>query len=174
MDGVTHEIGRWDLLIAHPPCTYLSNVATRSFSMRCSPPEKIIERWQERAKAAVFFMRFTSANADRIAIENPVGFMSTAYRKADQIIEPYQFAESIEDKENYTCKRTCLWLFNLPPLAVNNLPRPNLREMYGTYPSSKAGSWEDKVNGSDRQRERSKTFLGIAKAMAEQWGNLES
>ena len=105
MDGMTHEIGKWDLLIAHPPCTYLSNVATRSFSLRCTSAEKVIERWENRARAAVFFMRFISANADRIAIENPVGFMNTAYRKADQIISPWQFAESVDDKENYTSKK---------------------------------------------------------------------
>lgn len=58
MDGITHDIGRWDLLIAHPPCTYLSNVANRSFSLRCTPPEKVVSRWEERARGAVFFMRF--------------------------------------------------------------------------------------------------------------------
>ena len=174
MDGVTHEIGRWDLLIAHPPCTYLSNVATRSFSLRCTPAEKVIERWENRARAAVFFMRFISANADRIAIENPVGFMNTAYRKADQIISPWQFAESVDDKENYTSKKTCLWTFNLPLLRTNDLPKPNLAEMYGIYPSGKTGCWKDSIQGKDREKMRSKTFPGIAKAMAEQWGNLES
>lgn len=63
MDGKTHDIGKWDLLIAHPPCTYLSNVATRSFSLRCTAPEKVVARWVERAKGAVFFMRFFAANA---------------------------------------------------------------------------------------------------------------
>lgn len=71
MDGVEHDVGKWDLLIAHPPCTFLSNVATRHFSLRCTAPEKVVARWNERAKAAVFFMRFLCANAERIAIENP-------------------------------------------------------------------------------------------------------
>lgn len=64
-DGKTHDVGRWDLLIAHPPCTYLSNVATRSFSLRCTPPEKVVSRWEERARGAVFFMQFLLANAER-------------------------------------------------------------------------------------------------------------
>ena len=75
MDGVTHDIGKWDLLIAHPPCTYLSNVATRAFSLRCTPPEKVVERWEERAKAAVFFMYFALADIPRIAVVTTSVFM---------------------------------------------------------------------------------------------------
>lgn len=116
MDGVTHDVGKWDLLIAHPPCTYLSNAATRSFSLRVSPAEKVVARWEERVKAAIFFMQFMLADVPKIAVENPVGIMNKAYRKADQIIHPYYFAESEEDTENYHTKRTCLWLKNLPPL----------------------------------------------------------
>lgn len=171
MDGVTHRIdGKWDLIIAHPPCTYLSNVATRSFSLRCTPAEKVVQRWKDRANAAVFFMYFVLADCPRIAVENPVGFMSSAFRKPDQIINPYQFAESVNDDENYHTKRTCLWLKGLPKLRTNNLPAPNLREKYGTYPSGKTPCWEDIVAGADRAKVRSKTFEGIAKAMAEQWG----
>ena len=170
-DTHTHtQEGRWDLIIAHPPCTYLTNVATRSFSLRCTDAEKVVKRWEERAKAAVFFMRFILADCDHIAVENPVGFMSTAYRKADQIINPYQFASGIEDEENYHTKRTCLWLKGLKPLKTNDLPAPNLREIYGTYPSGKTPCWEDVISGKDRAKVQSKTFPGIAKAMAEQWG----
>lgn len=170
MDGVTHKIdGRWDLIIAHPPCTYLSNVATRSFSLRCTSAEKVVQRWKDRANAAVFFMYFVLADCPRIAVENPVGFMSGAFRKPDQIINPYQFAESVNDEENYHTKRTCLWLKGLPKLKTNDLPAPNLREKYGTYPSGKTPCWEDFITKKDG-KERSKTFLGIAKAMAEQWG----
>jgi hypothetical protein len=93
MDGRVHNVGKWDMLIAHPPCTYLSNVATRFFSLKCTEPEKVVERWRERAYGAVFFMHFALAHIDKICIENPVGFMSGAYRKADQIIDPYMFAE---------------------------------------------------------------------------------
>lgn len=125
MDGVTHDVGKWDLLIAHPPCTYLSNAATRSFSLRVTPAEKVVARWAERVKAAIFFMQFMLADVPKIAVENPVGIMNTAYRKADQIIHPYYFAENEADAENYHTKRTCLWLKNLPPLRrENNLPPP--------------------------------------------------
>ena len=173
MDGVTHDIGKWDLLIAHPPCTYLSNVATRAFSLRCTPPEKVVERWEERAKAAVFFMYFALADIPRIAVENPVGFMNSAFRKPDMVIHPYQFAAGTDDTENYHKKRTCLWTKGLPELMPTaDLPEPNLAEIYGRYPSGKTPCWEDTVNGKDRAKLRSKTFPGIARAMAEQWGSL--
>lgn len=173
MDGKLHEIvGRWDLIIAHPPCTFLSNVATRSFSLRCAPAEKVVERWQKRAKAAVFFMYFVLADCDKICIENPVGFMSTAYRKPDQYIEPYMFAESVNDKEQYVTKKTGLWLKGLPRLKTNGLPRPKNAELFGRFPSGKAKTWEDQISRS--RKVRSVTFPGIGKAMAEQWGGLEA
>lgn len=173
MDGVTHDIGKWDLLIAHPPCTYLSNVATRAFSLRCTPPEKVVERWQARAQAAVFFMYFALADIPKIAVENPVGFMNSAYRKPDMVIHPYQFATGTDDAENYHKKRTCLWTKGLPELIPTaDLPEPNLAEIYGRYPSGKTPCWEDTVKGKDRGKLRSKTFPGIAAAMAEQWGSL--
>lgn len=168
MDGETHSVGTWDMLIAHPPCTYLSNVATRAFSLRYTSPEKIIERWEKRACSAVFFMHFALAEIDKICVENPVGFMNRAYRKPNQVINPYQFADGISDAENYVTKRTCLWLKNLPPLKGNNLPKPDNFSIWGRTPSGKARTWEDTYSRSARVR--SKTFLGIAKAMAEQWG----
>lgn len=172
MDGAAHCIGKWDLLIAHPPCTYLSNVATRHFSLRCTPAEKVCARWQERAKAAVFFMRFALANVPHIALENPVGFMNTAYRKPEQIIHPWQFSSGENDKEQYVTKATCLWLKGLPPLQPTyNGNAPNNRELFGVSPvSGKAYNWESTIS-KDRQKNRSKTFSGIANAMAKQWGN---
>lgn len=167
-DGTAHAVDKWDLLIAHPPCTYLSNVATRSFSLRCTPPEKVMKRWEERAKSAVFFMNFALAGVEKIAIENPVGFMSSAYRAPDQIIHPYQFADSEEDRDQYVTKATCLWLKNLKPLKTNNLPKPDNKSIYGILPSGKARTWEDTYSRSAKVR--SKTFPGIARAMAEQWG----
>lgn len=171
MDGQTHDVGRWDLLIAHPPCTYLSNVSGIHFSLRYRSPEYVIERWKNRALAAVFFMRFLTANAERIAIENPVGFMNTAYRSADQTIHPYMFAESVDDTENYVTKATCLWLINLPKLRTNELPKPDNGKLFGKFPNGKNRTWEDTVSRSAKVR--SKTFPGIAKAMAEQWGGPE-
>lgn len=169
MDKKSHTVNRWDLIIAHPPCTYLSNVATRSFSLKCTPPEKIIKRWEERAKSAVFFMQFVSANSYRICIENPVGFMNSAYRGADQIIHPYMFSSGSDDTENFVTKRTCLWLKNLPLLVPTyNGEKPDNAKLYGTYPSGKAACWEDTIVSDPKSR--SKTFPGIANAMAEQWG----
>lgn len=179
MDGETHPIDKWDLLIAHPPCTYLSNVATRQYSLKCCPPERVIARWEERARAAVFFMYFAQAKVDRICVENPVGFMNSAYRKADQIIHPYYFAESADDKENYHKKRTCLWLHNLPPLKrTSDLPEPE--PMYicqGEKSKGKKIGWCEGMRNitggqTERAKARSKTFPGIAKAMADQWGDL--
>ena len=144
MDGKEHEVGKWDLLIAHPPCTYLSNVATRAYSLKCTPAEKVVARWAERAKAAIFFMRFALAPVDKICVENPVGFMNTAYRKADQ-------------------------LKGLAKLVGNDLPRPNNAELFGRHPNGKMRCWEE-VQRGDRAKARSKTFPGIARAMAEQWG----
>ena len=168
MDGQTHDIGKWDMLIAHPPCTYLSNVATRHYSLRCTPPEKVVSRWEQRARAAVFFMFFYLADIPRVAIENPIGFMNSALRKPDQIIHPYMFAESVEDTDQYVTKATCLWLRGLPKLQTNGLPKPDNRKLYGVLPSGKARVWEDTYSRCGKVR--SKTFPGIAKAMAQQWG----
>lgn len=178
LDTHTHTIaGQWDMIIAFPPCTYLSNVATRQYSLKCCPAEKVIARWEERAKAAVFFMQFALANCDKVAIENPVGFMNSAYRKADQIIHPYYFAESEADAENYHKKRTCLWLRGLPTLTrKTDLPEPE--PMYickGEKSSGKKIGWCEgmrniKGGQPERAKARSKTFPAIAQAMADQWG----
>ena len=164
--------GGYDLIIAHPPCTYLTNAATRSFSTRVTPAEKVIKRWEERAKAAVFFMRILESDCPRIAVENPVGFMNTAYRAPDQIIHPWMWASSESDTENYKTKRTCLWLKGLPPLKPNGLCKPPKNaEMYGRRKGSgKVKNWCEDLVGKDRSKERSKTFWGVARAMAEQWG----
>lgn len=107
-DGSDHLImGTWDLIIAHPPCIYLSNAATRAFSLKATPADKVVERWENRAKAAVFFMQMIGASCDRICVENPVGFMTKAYRKPDQYIEPYFFADSMQGEEYVTKKRVC-------------------------------------------------------------------
>ena len=169
-DGGLHTIsGKWDMIIAHPPCTYLTNACTRGFSLRVTEPAKVVDRWEKRAKAAVFFMHFVYANSNKIAIENPCGFMSTAWRKPDQYIDPYMFATSVNDTENYVTKRTGLWLKNLPKLIDYGLPRPNNAELFGRYSNGKSKCWEDSVVRTAKSR--SKTFPGIAKAMAEQWGD---
>lgn len=171
-DGTYHVIdGKWDLLIAHPPCTYLSNVAQIHFSLKHTSAQKCVERWKARAEAAVFFMEFISADCPKIAIENPIGFMNAAYRKADQTIHPYMFAKSEKDEQNYVTKATCLWLKGLPKLKTNDLSKPNNAELFGRHSNGKARTWEDTRHGS---KVRSKTFPGIAKAMAEQWGGVDN
>ncbi len=168
-DGLHHiQNDKWDMIIAFPPCTYLTNCATRSFSLKCTPPDKVVKRWENRAIAAVFFMRFVLANSEKIAVENPVGFMDKAFKKPNQIIEPYYFAKSENDTENYHTKRTCLWLKGLPILQrTNDLQRPKLKTYITAKGKIKSICWEMKNHGSDV---RSKTFPGIAQAMADQWG----
>ena len=177
MDGKEHGIyGKWDMIIAFPPCTYLTNAGTRHFSLKCSTQEKIEKRIKLRLEAAEFFMNFVNADCEKIAIENPVGYMNSSYRKADQIIHPYYFAESENDIENYHQKRTCLWLKGLPILErISFLEKP--KPMYiceGEKCKGKAIGWCEgmrniKGGQSERAKARSKTFPGIAKAMAEQW-----
>ena len=158
------------MIIAHPPCTYLSNVATRSHSAKCTPIEKINARTMKRIEAARFFMEFVNAPCERIAIENPRGIMSTVYRQPDQTIDPYMFAESVDDADNYVTKATCLWLKGLKPLEGNGLPKPDNLALYGRHPNGKIGCWEEfQSGGKDRGKNRSKTFPGIGRAMAIQW-----
>ena len=168
MDGTKHDIGKWDMLIAFPPCTYLTNAGNSCFSLNKKASEEVLKRWKERAKAAIFFMQFALADIPKICVENPVGFMNSAYRQPEQIIHPYMFAESVDDKENYVCKKTCLWLYNLPVLQCNNIQKPNNSEMWGVLSSGKARCWADSF--SRDAKIRSKTFPGVARAMAEQWG----
>lgn len=164
-------IDHWDLIIAHPPCTYLSNVNTSGHSLKCTPENRIEGVTIERINAMRFFMEMVRANAEHIAVENPVGIMNTAFRKPDQIIEPYQFADSVEDTENYVTKRTCLWLKNLPILEINDLPKPNNAALFGRLVNGKAKNWTDTF--SRDAGVRSKTFPGVARAFAEQWGKDE-
>ena len=171
-DGSAHNVDKWDLIIAHPPCTYLSNAATRSHSTKRNTIEQINERTAKRIQAQEFFMKFANANCERVAIENPVGVMNIVYRKPDQIIEPYQFAESKDDTENYLTKRTCLWLKGLEPLIINDLPKPDNAKIYGRWSNGKAGCWHEIQGQKNKATVRSKTFPGIARAMAEQWGGI--
>lgn len=178
MDGEKHGVdGKWDMIIAFPPCTYLTNAGTRHFSLKCSTPEKIAIRKEKREDAARFFMEFVNADCEKIVIENPVGYMNGKYRKPDQIIHPYYFAKSENDIENYQQKRTCLWLMGVNPLKRNNqLKKPEPKYIcQGEKCKGKPIGWCEGIKNTSggqegRARARSKTFPGIAKAMAEQWG----
>lgn len=177
-DGFVHYIeGKWDMIIAFPPCTYLTSAGTRHYSLRINPEWKVKERIAKRDDAVKFFLSFTNADCDRIAIENPVGYMNTNWRKPDQIIHPYYFAIDEKDKDNYVQKRTCLWLKGLPTLErLGNLPKPQPKYIcQGEKCKGKAIGWCEGIKGTvggqaGRAKARSKTFPGIARAMAEQWG----
>lgn len=172
MDGRKHWLeDEWDLIIAHPPCTYLSNAGNAYFNIN-RYGEKAIRRKELREEGFQFFLEFTKVNCKHIAIENPIGCPCSHYRKADQIIHPYYFANDENDDENYHLKTTCLWLIGLPKLKrTNNLPKPQPIRIEA---SGKKRYFTDTRSGAGeiRRCNRSKTFPGIAKAMAEQWGNI--
>ena len=172
MDGQHHKIeGKWDLIIAHPPCTFLTVTGNRWFNME-RYGEKAAERIKRREEAIAFFMAFANADCPRIAIENPIGIMSTTWRKADQIIQPWQFAIGEEEK---TEKSTCLWLKGLSPLKPVYKEKPELAYHEWVTPEGKRKRqtlWYYNTRclpHSQRAKAASKTFPGIAKAMAEQW-----
>lgn len=162
-DGKGHFMfTRWDMIIAHPPCTYLTVTGNRWFNVE-RYGDKAIQRIKDREEAIEFFMKFVNADCDRIAIENPVGIMSTVYRKPDCIIQPFMFGDPFE-------KKTCLWLKGLKPLEATNVVQPQKRVVFESgksMPGWYAEAW--KLPKDERSRLRSKTFPGIAKAMAEQW-----
>lgn len=142
-DGAKHFInGKWDMIIAFPPCTDLAVSGARYFA------EKRKDGRQQRS--IDFFMRFVNADCERIAIENPIGIMSTYYGKPTQIIQPWQFGHG-------ETKATCLWLKNLPCLIPTDIVEGREQRVWRMPP------------GKDRAKMRSKTFPGIAAAMADQW-----
>ena len=172
-DGEWHQLfGKWDMIIAHPPCTYLTVTGNRWFNVD-RYGEKAIQRHKDREEAVKFFMAFANADCPRIAIENPIGVMSSHFRKPDQIIQPWQFA--LTDEEN-TEKSTCLWLKGLDPLVSKTAEKPELAYHEWTTPSGKLKRqtlWYYNTRclpHSQGATAASKTFPGIAKAMAEQWG----
>lgn len=162
-DGVEHTIsGRWDMIIAFPPCTYLTVAGNRWFNVE-RYGDKALERIKDRELGSEFFMEFVKADCPRIAIENPIGVMSTVYKKPNQIIHPYMFGD-------HERKATCLWLKGLPELKPTNVVMPNII----TYKNGKGTDSPWHINTiwlqkEERAKIRSKTFHGIAKAMAEQW-----
>lgn len=164
MDGTVHKIeGKWDMIIAFPPCTHLSSSGQWAYT-------KGFKDVKLRDEAAEFFIKFAEADCPRIAIENPVGIMSTRYRKPDQIIQPWHFGHLAE-------KQTCLWLKGLACLVPETTTKPELE--YFEWVDKKTGAkkrmqkWMYDIRCiSDRKKRAetaSKTFPGIAKAMAEQW-----
>ena len=155
VDELTHEIvGQWGMIIAHPPCTYLSNAGARFLYSKGRLNE---ERLKKGIKAKDFFMAFLYSNCPKIVIENPIPSKVYCLPDYTQIIEPYHFGHKFK-------KKTCLWLKGVPKLIPTN--QSNQAECEST---KIAGNWFNK-GGKERQKNRAKTFPGIAKAMAEQWG----
>lgn len=153
---------KWDMIIAFPPCTYLTVTGNRWFNVD-RYGEKALQRHRDREDAINFFMAFANADCPRIAIENPVGIMSSAWRKPNQIINPYEFGDPFE-------KKTCLWLKGLPELQSTNVVDKPPRKQFDSgksMPAWYAEAWH--LPKEERAKLRSKTFPGIAKAMAEQW-----
>lgn len=149
-----HLIGKWDMIIAHPPCTYLSNAGARFLY-----PKGVLN--EDRLKlglvAKEFFMKIYNADCKKIAIENPIPSKVYGLPEYTQTIQPYEFGHPYQ-------KKTCLWLKGLKPLQPTDVLPKEKRQ------STKiAGNWFNK-GGKERQKNRAKTFPGIAKAMAEQWG----
>lgn len=137
--------GHWDLMIAHPPCTHLAVSGARWFK----------DKQKEQAEALDFVRALLDAPIRRIALENPISIISSRIRKPDQIIQPWQFGHG-------EVKATCLWLKNLPPLKPTNIVEGREARVHRMPP------------GPDRWKERSRTFTGIAEAMANQWGDLDA
>ena len=142
----------WDLMIGHPPCTYMSNAGARFLY-----PQGQLN--QSRLALALegkeFFMRLFNASIPKICIENPIPSGVVGLPPCNQIIQPYYFGDAVQ-------KKTCLWLKNLPPLMSTAITTQN-------QSTKKSGNWFNK-GGKDRQKNRAKTFQGIANAMADQWG----
>lgn len=153
---------KWDMIIAFPPCTYLTNTGNSWFNIE-KYGDKAIERYKLREEAINFFMAFANADCEKIAIENPIGCMSTRYRKPNQIIHPYMFGDAER-------KGTCLWLKGLPKLVPTNIVEPRIIKYKNGKGTDSPWHMETmKLPPKERAKSRSKTFLGIAKAMAEQW-----
>lgn len=158
-DVLTILDDNWGLMIAHPPCTYLT--VTGNIWNKPEYTARFPDRPKQREQGIEFFMALINANIPYIAVENPVGIMSSVYRKPDQIIQTYQFGH----KEP---KRTCLWLKNLPKLTPTNIVEP---EYHTTKSGKRVPSWYYKPSPSiERQKMRNRTFTGVAEAMADQWG----
>jgi len=161
----------WDMMIAFPPCTYLTVTGARWLYKKDGGRNE--KRWKQRRNGVEFVKKLYYTNIDKIAIENPVGSLSTEWKKPDQIIQPYFFGDEAQ-------KTTCIWLKGLPLLYHNKIPNlfdktithVSSGEMVTTSTGKKFSKWywDTSKGGKNRAKLRSKTFHGIAKAMAEQWG----
>lgn len=166
-DVLKHLNDGWDLMIAHPPCTYLSGAGIRWFNVD-KYGEKAIARHRRRDAAVTFVDALYKAPIAKIAIENPVGYLNRHWISPSQIIHPYQFGHP-------ETKRTCLWLKGLPDLRSTDIVsvKPAAYYKRGIQKGKPIPKWMHCKFGKDRSMLRSKFFEGIANAMAEQWGNVK-
>ena len=165
-DGRYHYFaGRWDLIIAHPPCTFLSRAGASNPYQKWATEDYKRKWFNSRDAAAQFFLEFINADCDKIAVENPPGYMSTHFRKPDQIIHPYEHGHPVR-------KETALWLKGLPKLAPTCVVEKGEMTVWGRKNPKKVSVWykTETRRGGNVSKNRSKTFPGIARAMAEQWG----
>lgn len=177
-DGHSEYIeGDWDMMVAHPPCTFLAVSGAKWYYHpddkdlpieKRRPHPKFPNRAQDREDGAAFFMALANSNINRIAIENPVGIMNTRFRKPDQIVQPWMFGDSAS-------KKTCLWLKNLPMLEPTDIVDEGEYIEFGS--GRRLAKWySDGLTKTktpeERRTWRSKTFPGFAKAIAEQWGKV--
>lgn len=174
-NGQDISVDRWDMMIAHPPCTFLAVSGAQWYyhpedkdlpTEKRRPHPKYPNRARDREEAVEFFLKLANADIPFIAIENPIGIMNTRYRKADQIVQPYHFGDSAS-------KKTCLWLKNLPPLRYTDVVDPG--EFIEFKSGRRIAKWYSDgltktKSAKERQIWRSKTFPGFAKAVADQWG----
>jgi len=163
-NGETHFVPKWDMMIAHPPCTYLSVSGARW--LYNTDGSKNLERWANQKLALDFVRALMNVPIERIAIENPISVISSQVRKPDQIVHPYMFGDEAS-------KATCLWLKNLPLLVPTNVVGKGDVTVFSS--GKKMQTWIAKAYSKsthERRKLRSKTFLGIANAIAEQWGKL--
>lgn len=158
-DHLGHCIGsKWDLIISHPPCTYLSFAGNKYFNIE-KYGQKAIERIQLREQAFEFAMNIWNCDCDHLVMENPTGYINTAFRKADQVINPFEFGDNSR-------KRTCLWFRGLPALVPDYVSPPPAPI---AYKGNKPRYFTEMCSTSERQKIRSITFEGIARAMAYQY-----
>lgn len=160
MDGQTHDIPRWDLMIAHPPCTYLSNAGAVNLRKHGILN---MDRMAKAVDAKKFFMACLEAPIPHICVENPIPGRIHKLPPYSQIIQPYMFGDE-------WMKTTCLWLINLPILMATDIVVPTGKWVDAGHTGRPAGDWSKK--GHRNAKMRSKSFPGIARAMAEQWGGL--
>nr|DAU66739.1 MAG TPA: DNA (cytosine-5)-methyltransferase 3A [Caudoviricetes sp.] len=161
VDGMNHKIdGQWDLLIAHPPCTYLTNAGAVRMRVK---GEIVQERLKQAMKAKDFFMKFLAANCEKIAVENPTPMKIVKLPPYTQAIQPYEFGHPYS-------KRTCLWLKGLPALIPTKIISDHTPYVNGGCKDAN-GNYRRFQGRKERDpKTRAKTFEGIAEAMAEQWG----